>query len=117
MGAMVIAKNTKVNSNSFENKKCRWFLENTRNVTRPKRRKTAVYLLSKDKPMKIPVRIQYPILFSNTALYVTINDMVQKNINGTSGVVLIDITVTNKVEPYNIKDLMVLFLDKKKLLK
>ena len=86
-------------------------------MTRPKRRKTAVYLLSKDKPIKIPARIQYPILFSNSALYMTINDMVQKNSNGTSGVVLIDMTVTNKVDPYNTKDRIVLFLDKKKLLK
>ena len=57
-----------------------------------------VYLLSNDNPIISPAKIQYILCCKNTAWYKTINDKLQHNKRGTSGVETSDSNVIISVE-------------------
>lgn len=103
---------TNENHNQGEIKSFLYGLENTKNANKPICNSKAVYLLSKANPIKTPAKIHCHFWLLKIALYKLINDKVQNNNNGTSGVELNDTIETNMVELIKTKARNALFFDK-----
>jgi len=103
---------TNENHNQGEINSFLYGLEKTTNPNKPICNSRAVYLLSKANPIKIPAKIHCPFCSLKIALYKLINDKVQNNNNGTSGVELNDTIETQMVELIKTKACKALFFDK-----